>query len=110
MNEDLDHRLAALFGGPDPQPDEGFADRVVALAAYDQSVRIARRRAFARVAKEAAALTAIFASFALLARHAPDAASAGFGDTISLGSQAMMGLLALVLGSLAAARPGALSR
>lgn len=110
MTEDLDRRLAALFAGPDPVPDAAFADRIIALAAHDQAVRVARRRALARVAKEAIALTAIFASFAFLARHAPDAASAGFGDSIALGSQAMMGLVALVFGSLAAARPGALSR
>lgn len=110
MTEDLDRRLAALFDEAAPPPDDGFAARVVALAAHDQAVRVARRRALARVAKETAALTAIFASFAVLAGHAPDIASAGFGDSIALGSQAMMGLLALVLGSLAAARPGALSR
>lgn len=107
MTDDLDRRLAALFGGDAPSPDQAFADRIVALAAHDQAVRVARRRAFARIAKEAAALTAVFASFAVLARHAPGAAGAGFDGSIPLGSQAMMGLIALLLGSLAAARPGA---
>ena len=110
MTEDLDRRLAALFDQARPAPDRAFADRVVALAAHDQAVRVARRRGFARLVKEAAGLTAVFASFAFLARHAPDAASAGLGDSISLGSQAMFGLIALMIGSLAAARPGAVAR
>lgn len=106
MTDEIDSRLAALFDKAVPPPNSAFAERVVALAAYDQAVRAARRRAFARVGKEALALTAIFASFAFLARHAPGAAGAGLGDSISLGSEAMLGLVALLIGSVAAARPG----
>ena len=109
MTDDLDRRLAALFDAAPPAPDPAFAKRIVALAAHDQAVRAARRRAFARVGKEALALSAVFASFALLARHAPDAAGVGFGDSIALGSQAMLGLFALLLGGLAAVRPAAAS-
>ena len=109
MTDDLDRRLAALFGAPAPAPDPAFAERIIALAAHDQAVRAARRRAFIRVGKEALALSAVFASFAFLARHAPGAASAGFGDSVALGSQAMLGLVALLLGGLAAVRPAAAS-
>ena len=110
MTDDLDRRLAALFDEAVPPPDAAFAERIVALAAHDQAVRASRRRAFARVAKEALALAAVVASFAFLARHAPDASAAGLGDSIALSSQAMLGLFALLLGGAAAARPGIAGR
>ncbi len=110
MTDDLDHRLAALFQAGIPAPDRTFADRVVALAAHDHAVRIARRRAVARVGKETLALSATLASFVLLARHVPGTAGAGLGDSIALGSQAMLGILTLLLGGLAVARPGAAAR
>ena len=106
MTDDLDRRLAALFDEPVPALDEAFAHRIVALARYDSAVRDARRRAFARVGKEALALFAVGASFVFLAQHGPDTAAAGLGDSISLGSPAMLGMLTLLLGSIAAARTG----
>ncbi len=43
---DIDARIAALLGDPKPaRPDSAFADRIVALAAYDLSTRKSRRRA-----------------------------------------------------------------
>ncbi len=106
MTDDLDRRLAALFDEPVPAPDQQFAERIVALAGYDRAVRLARRRALTRVGKEALALLAVVASFVLLARHAPNSAGAGLGDSIALGSQAMLGVLTLMLGGIAVTRTG----
>lgn len=104
MTDDLDRRLAALFHEPAPTLDEAFAQRIVALARHDRAVRAARHRALTRVGKEALALAAVGASFVFLARYAPDAAGAGLGDTIALSSQAMLGVLTLLLGGIAATR------
>lgn len=105
MTDDLDRRLGALFAEPAPAPDRAFAERIVALAAHDRAVRIARRRAVRRIGKEALALSAVLASFTVLARNAPG--PAGMGDMIPLASQAMIGIVTLLLGGIAAARPGA---
>ena len=69
---DADARLSALLAYPaPPRTDPAFADRVVALAAHDLAARRARRRGFAQIAREALVLTAVLASFALLARAEP---------------------------------------
>ena len=103
MTEDLDRRLAALFDAPLPPPDLDFTARVMALAAYDLSVRRARRRALLQLAKEALSLAAVLASFVLLARHAPDAA--GLSEHVALDSPAMLGVALLALWGITAARP-----
>ena len=48
-DDDLDARLAALFADTPAVPNVAFGDRVLALAAYDQAERRARRRAYRRV-------------------------------------------------------------
>jgi hypothetical protein len=102
MTDDLDRRLAALFDAPLPPSDPGFTARVIALATHDLSVRRARRRALFQLGKEALALAAVLASFALLARHAPDAA--GMGDHVALGSPALLGVALIALWGIVATR------
>lgn len=91
MTDDLDRRLAALFAEADPMPDPASADRIVALAAHDQAVRRARRRALLRIGKEALGLGAVLSSFVLLSRYAPEGTAAGLGDSRA-GNAAMLGL------------------
>ncbi len=56
---DIDARIAALLADPQPaRPDSAFADRIVALAAYDLSTRNSRRRALIQVGREALGLAA----------------------------------------------------
>lgn len=106
MNEhDVDARLEALFMERAPAPDPAFSDRVIALAAYEQTERRSRRRALRRVASETFALIAVLATFALLARAGPEAA--GLGDTIPLASPAMLGLAVLGLWAVVGIRPAA---
>ena len=102
MTDDLDRRIAALFDLPPPQPDAEFTARVVALAQYDLAVARARRRSAAQVSHEALGLAAVLASFVLLARNAPDAAS--LAGQIPLGSPAMLGVAMLLLWGLVATR------
>ena len=100
---DIDARIAALLADPQPaRPDSAFADRIVALAAYDLSTRKSRRRAFIQVGREALGLAAVLASFAFLARAGP--LPAGLGDAVGLGSPAMAGLAMLLMWSIVAAR------
>lgn len=109
MNEnDIDARLAALFAEHPRAPDPEFSERVIALAAYDQAQRRARRRAYRRVASETLALTAVLATFALLASATPVPAAAS--DTIPLASPAMLGLAILGLWALVGVRPAAAGR
>lgn len=104
-SDTLDDRLTALLADRAPAPaDEAFAERVVALAAYDQRIRQAQRRGIARVGREALALVAILGCFVGLARAAPEAA--GLGETIPLASPAMLGLLMLALWLLISLRSG----
>ena len=100
---DLDRRLAALLREAAPPRDDRFAERVVALAAYDLALRRSRRRALARVAREAAALGAALGAFWLLAREQGDVI-AGFGDAIAIASPAMLGVTLLALWGVASAR------
>lgn len=100
---DLDRRLKALFAEPPPSPDPDFAVRVVALAAYDLSLRRARRRGLVRIAGETAALVAVLGAFALIARL-PTGKLAGFGDTIALASPAMLAVALLAMWALVATR------
>jgi hypothetical protein len=102
MTDDIDRRLAGLLAAHSPEPDPAFADRVVALASFELTLRASRRRTIAQLVKEAAALGAVLLSFALLARTAPE--SAGFGDAVPLGSPAMLGVAVLALWALTGAR------
>ena len=97
MNEnEVDLRLAALLADPSPPTrDSSFAERIVALAAYELAVRRSRRSVIARVGREALGLGTILASFVGLASAVPDSA-AGLGDAVAVGSPAMLGLIMLV--------------
>ena len=100
---DIDARIAALLADPQPaRPDSAFADRIVALAAYDLSTRKSRRRSLIQVGREALGLAAVLASFAILARAGP--LSAGLGDAIGFGSPAMAGLAMLLMWALVATK------
>jgi hypothetical protein len=103
-DDEIDARLAALMAGPAAAPDPAFADHVVALARFDLARRRARRRAFARVGREALALVAVLATFALLARL-PSGPAAGLGDALPLASPAMLGVILLGLWAAAVNRP-----
>jgi len=93
---ELDARLSALLREKHPpRPDDGFGDRVVALASYDLSNRRWRRSAIARIGRETLGFVAMLAAFAMLARAAPDIA--GAGDVIPLASPAMLGLVVLLM-------------
>ena len=100
---DIDRRLKALFAEPPTQADRVFAERVIALAAYESKLEQARRRGRVRLAAEAAALTAVLATFALIA-SLPSPSKAGFGDNVALTSPAMLGLALLALWALVATR------
>lgn len=100
---DLDLRLAELLRDDVAPPSDGFADRVIALAAYDLSRRQWQRRTAVRVGIETLALVAVLAAFALLARLAPD--SAGLGDSIPLASPAMAGLVMLAMWAMTSLSP-----
>jgi len=103
-DDEIDARLAALMAEPAPAPDPAFADHVVALARFDLARRRARRRALARVGREALALVAVLATFALLARL-PSGPVAGAGDALPLASPAMLGVILLGLWALVVNRP-----
>lgn len=103
MTDDLDIRLASMFAAPDPAPDPRFAERVIALAAYDLKVRRARRAAATQVGREALALVAVLICFCLLTLQAPGQ-PAGSGDAVPLGSPAMIGLALLALWGLVASQ------
>jgi hypothetical protein len=99
-SRNADERLSSLLAdASSPEPDAQFTDRVVALASYDQKLRRARRRTFIQVGKEALALAAILAAFAILSERGP---AAGFGESIPAESPAMAGLVMLVLWGIAA--------
>ena len=85
---DDETRLAALFGR-DEIADEGFSERVVALAALEDRLASRRREQVRRIAGEALGLAAILIAFAALARFAP------VGDVVPLASPAMVGLMLL---------------
>jgi hypothetical protein len=101
---DLDGRLSALMMEPVPAPDPLFADHLVALANFDLALRRSRRRSFAQIGREAAALVAVLATFALLARL-PSGLGAGAGDALPLASPAMLGVTLLGLWALVVNRP-----
>jgi hypothetical protein len=105
---DLDARLAILLADEPPIPDDGFAARIVALAAFDQAERKARTRAFRRIGTEAIALVAVLATFVVLARAAPSAIE--LGDSIPLASPAMFGITMLALWALVGLRPATARR
>lgn len=107
-DHDIDARLSALFAKDPPIADPAFSERVVALAAYEQAERRARRRAYRRVASETTALAAVLATFALLARAAPVAAN--LGDSVPLASPAMLGIAMLGLWALVGLRPAVAGR
>ena len=100
---DIDLRLKALFAEPAPGRDPAFANRIVALAAYDLALRRARRRSLARLMGEAAGLSAILTAFVMLARL-PAPALAGLGETLPLASPAMLGIALLAMWSLISVR------
>jgi hypothetical protein len=106
--QDLDARLAGLFADTPVVSNPAFTERVLALAAYDQAQRRARTRALRRIARETVALTAVLATFAILARAAPGAVE--LGDTLPLTSPAMLGVAMLGLWALVAVRPAASER
>lgn len=109
MNEhEVDLRLRALFDDPLPAADPAFSDRVVALAAYEQSVRLTRRRMARRITSETLALVAVLVTFTLLARAAP--MPADLGDTVPLASPAMLGLTMLALWAMVGLRPAIAGR
>ncbi len=97
MNDsEVDLGLAALLADPSsPTRDSVFAERIIALAAYELTVRRSWRSAVAQIGREAIGLATILASFVGLASAVPDSA-AGLGDAISFGSPAMLGLIILV--------------
>lgn len=101
--DDIDRRLKSLLAEPPPAPDAAFADRVVALAAYEAQRRRSTRRIWSRLAGDGAALAAVLGAFALAARL-PAGELVGFGDTIALASPAMAGVVLLALWALVAAR------
>ena len=101
-DSDLDTRLAALFCEAAPAPDSRFAERIVALAAYELSLRRSRQSGMAKVAREAVGLGAALAAFALLARLPADAL-AGFGDAMPIASSGMLGVALLALWGIASA-------
>lgn len=107
-DNDIDVRLSALFADDPPVPDPAFSERIVALAAYDRAERRSRARALRRIATETVALTAVLATFAILARAAPTAVE--FGDTLPLTSPALLGLAMLVLWAIVGIRPTAAGR
>ena len=105
MNVDeLDARLAAVLRDDSTaQRSDDFADRIVALAAYDLSQRQWRRHTILRIGRETLGLIAVLFVFATLARMAPE--RVGFGDLLPLASPAMAGLVMLALWSLVAISP-----
>lgn len=105
---EVDARLRALFNEQPAVADPAFSDRIIALAAYDRTVRRARQRVVHRTISETLALMTVLVTFILLARAAP--ASTAFGDTIPLASPAMLGLAMLVLWALVSIRPAAIGR
>ena len=109
MNEhDVDARLQALFAEFPATPSAAFSERIMALVAYEQAERRARRLALRRLASETLALGAVLVAFGLLARVAPVAAH--LTDTIPLASPAMFGLTMLGLWILVDFRPEAAER
>ena len=104
-HDDIDRRLAALFAEAEPPADPLFADRLVALAAFQLAVRRHRQRAVWQVGREALALAAVLGSFVLLALRDPAGAMpADFGDALPLGSPAMLGVIVLALWGLTGLR------
>ncbi len=105
MNEaELDARLASLLRDGSPrQGSDDFADRVIALAAYDLSQRRWRRRTAVRIGLETLGLIAVLFVFAMLARMAPE--SVGWGNILPLASPAMAGLVMLLMWSLVSVSP-----
>ena len=107
-DHDIDAQLCKLFAEEPPVPDPAFSERIVALAAYDRAERRSRTRAFRRIAIETVGLTAVLATFAILARAAPTAVE--FGDTLPLASPALLGLAMLVMWTIVGIRPAAAGR
>ena len=105
MNDaELDARLAALLQEKSEVPaSDGFADRVVALAAHDLSQRQWRRRTAMRIGRETLGLIAVLFVFGTLARMAPN--SVGSGDMLPVASPAMAGLVLLAMWSLVSISP-----
>lgn len=100
----LDARLAALLRDDSPvEPSEGFANRIVALAAHDLSRRQWRRRTAMRIGRETLGLVAVVFVFTALSRMAPE--GVGFGDILPLASPAMAGLVILALWSVVSLSP-----
>ena len=103
-NAELDTRLTALLRTDSAaRPSDGFADRVMALAAYDLSQRRWRRKTVARVGRETLGLVAVLVVFAVLARMAPS--SSAPADILPLASPAMVGLVMLAMWSVASLSP-----
>jgi hypothetical protein len=108
MIDDVDVRLAGLFVEADPPPDPRFAERVIALAAYDLEVRRARRAAVSQIGREALALAAVLICFCLLTLQGPEP-QAGSGEVVSFGSPAMIGVALLALWGLVASQDRAVA-
>jgi len=88
---DDDIKLAALFAEDAPIADEGFTQRVVALAALEDRLAASRRASLMRTGIEGAGLASVLAVFAALARLGPPSA------VVPLASPAMVGLVLLGL-------------
>lgn len=101
--DDIDLRLKALLAEAPSAPDTAFANKIIALAAYDAALHRARRRTTFRIVGECAALAVILVAFAALARS-PGPALAGLGDTIPMASPAILGIAMLALWCVASLR------
>jgi hypothetical protein len=105
MNDaELDARLTSLLRDDSAaRPSDGFADRIMALAAYDLSQRQWRRRTVARIGRETLGLVAVLVVFAVMARMAPN--SGAPADILPLASPAMVGVVMLAMWSVASLSP-----
>lgn len=94
MNDhDIDRRLGELLRADVPRPDPAFAERVVAVARIEHQLAAARRRAWSRLAADAAAAVALGLTFFLLSQQqAP-----GPEGIIPLQGPVMAGLVMLAL-------------
>jgi hypothetical protein len=98
MNDELDRGLKALFAEPEREPDEAFAARVRWSIIAGERIQAQRQALRRRAVAEAAATSALVASFALLVRVSP---LTDPGSAVPLSSPIMAGLMLLMLGMIA---------
>jgi len=84
-----DAKLSALFALGDDIPDDGFSNRVLALAALEDRLARRRKALMMRVAGEAVGLAAVLTTFAILASLGPAE------PVVPIASPAMIGLILL---------------